>query len=455
MAAQITALPTPPTRADPTNFAARGDAFLAALPVFQGEANALSAEVWATYSNVLSATGDPLAKGTSTTSLAIGTGSKVFTTQASKGFIAGQPVIISSAANRANWMWGAVASYASTTLTVTVSLTGGSGTLADWDIVIANPPGTAKVTDFTSSGTWTRSAGCTAVLALVLGAGGGGGGKSAASTIGGSGGGAGGAYVEAIFLASAVGATETITVGAAGTAGSTSGSAGSAGGNSSFGAWLTAYGGGGGAGCSTAAGAGGGGGAGLAAAGSAGAGSPGSGQGGAGGSSGAGLKTYGTGQTGPTGGASNAAGVVGVDSENKPYAGGSGAAAPGSVTGTSAAVGLRGGCGMWGGAGGGSGGSTGGSATTTAAGGAGGISMQAGNGGGGGGGPSTTVSGAAGAGGSGGLNPLVGAGGAAGSGADGSAGGVGSGGGGTCDFSATGRAGGAGGRGHVRVVEFF
>ncbi len=35
----ITALPTPPTRQDPTNFAARGDAFLAALPTFQIEAN--------------------------------------------------------------------------------------------------------------------------------------------------------------------------------------------------------------------------------------------------------------------------------------------------------------------------------------------------------------------------------------------------------------------------------
>lgn len=36
----ITALPTPPTRDDPTNFAARGDAFLAALPTFGTEANA-------------------------------------------------------------------------------------------------------------------------------------------------------------------------------------------------------------------------------------------------------------------------------------------------------------------------------------------------------------------------------------------------------------------------------
>lgn len=42
----ITPLPTPvPSRADPANFAARGDAFLAALPAFATEANALATEV--------------------------------------------------------------------------------------------------------------------------------------------------------------------------------------------------------------------------------------------------------------------------------------------------------------------------------------------------------------------------------------------------------------------------
>lgn len=41
----ITALPTPPSRQDPANFAARGDALLAALPAFQVEANVLQADV--------------------------------------------------------------------------------------------------------------------------------------------------------------------------------------------------------------------------------------------------------------------------------------------------------------------------------------------------------------------------------------------------------------------------
>lgn len=41
----ITALPTPPSRNDPTNFSTRADAFLGALPAFGTEANALAVEV--------------------------------------------------------------------------------------------------------------------------------------------------------------------------------------------------------------------------------------------------------------------------------------------------------------------------------------------------------------------------------------------------------------------------
>lgn len=41
----ITALPTPPSRQDPTNFALRADSFLGALPAFAAEANALVTQV--------------------------------------------------------------------------------------------------------------------------------------------------------------------------------------------------------------------------------------------------------------------------------------------------------------------------------------------------------------------------------------------------------------------------
>lgn len=71
---------------------------------------------------------------TSTTSLAIGTGSKAFTVASGLAFVAGQRVRAVSAANSANYMEGLVASYSTTTLTVTVDVVGGSGTLADWTI---------------------------------------------------------------------------------------------------------------------------------------------------------------------------------------------------------------------------------------------------------------------------------------------------------------------------------
>lgn len=41
----ISALPTPPSRQDPTNFNDRADAFLGALPLFQSEANTLQTDV--------------------------------------------------------------------------------------------------------------------------------------------------------------------------------------------------------------------------------------------------------------------------------------------------------------------------------------------------------------------------------------------------------------------------
>jgi len=41
----ITALPTPPSRNDPANFATRADAFMAALPAFATETNATAVEV--------------------------------------------------------------------------------------------------------------------------------------------------------------------------------------------------------------------------------------------------------------------------------------------------------------------------------------------------------------------------------------------------------------------------
>jgi len=82
--------------------------------------------------------------GTSTTSTTIGTGSKVFTTQAGKYFSPPTRVLISSDSNpTANNMFGEVTAYSSTTLTVTIEVVEGAGTFTDWTIRVAGERGAA------------------------------------------------------------------------------------------------------------------------------------------------------------------------------------------------------------------------------------------------------------------------------------------------------------------------
>jgi hypothetical protein len=81
---------------------------------------------------------------TSSTSFAIGTGSKAFTVDADLDYVAGDWVsIVSRADPTVDYMIGQVTAYTGTTLTVTVSITGGSGTKTDWDINLAGRPGEA------------------------------------------------------------------------------------------------------------------------------------------------------------------------------------------------------------------------------------------------------------------------------------------------------------------------
>jgi len=100
----------------------------------------------------------------STTSLAIGTGSKVFTVASGLALEAGQFILIASDASpTVNYMWGVIASYSSTTLTITVTATGGSGTLADWTMYLTGARGatgaTGSISDFTGVATATAATG--------------------------------------------------------------------------------------------------------------------------------------------------------------------------------------------------------------------------------------------------------------------------------------------------------
>ena len=89
------------------------------------------------------ALGDPAGlDGSSTTSVAIGTGSKDFVTQAGKAFDVGTFVTIASDADPAtDWMFGQVTAYAGAALTVDVQSVGGSGTPTDWTIRLAGARG--------------------------------------------------------------------------------------------------------------------------------------------------------------------------------------------------------------------------------------------------------------------------------------------------------------------------
>ena len=83
---------------------------------------------------------------TSTTSLTIGTGSKVFTTQSGLAYVAGSRVRAASNASPAvNWMEGVVTAYSGTSLTVTIDKVAGAGALADWNLSIAGQPGTGDL----------------------------------------------------------------------------------------------------------------------------------------------------------------------------------------------------------------------------------------------------------------------------------------------------------------------
>jgi hypothetical protein len=111
-------------------------------PAFKDDAAAVSSLVGATGGT--GATGAGYG-GTSTTSLAIATGSKAFTTQAGLAYVVGSRVRAASAADPADYMEGVVTAYSGTGLTILVDLIGGTGTDADWSFSIAGDPGVGTV----------------------------------------------------------------------------------------------------------------------------------------------------------------------------------------------------------------------------------------------------------------------------------------------------------------------
>jgi hypothetical protein len=107
------------------------------------DATAAAASAAAAAASAASAAGTI---GTSTTNLALGTGSKNFTTQAGLQFGVGTWVLAASdSAPSTKWMAGQVTGYSGTSLTVNMTLNVGSTSHADWTIYISGAPLTAGV----------------------------------------------------------------------------------------------------------------------------------------------------------------------------------------------------------------------------------------------------------------------------------------------------------------------
>lgn len=119
---------------DPIPVPVRGSATFNA----DAEAFAQGMSQFATDYNALSSVIDGALTSTSTTSLTIGTGSKVLTVQAGLGYVVGYPLRISSSASPTNYMDGIVTAYNTGTgsLTVNVLSVSGSGTIAAWNTMV-------------------------------------------------------------------------------------------------------------------------------------------------------------------------------------------------------------------------------------------------------------------------------------------------------------------------------
>lgn len=134
----VSALPTPPSRADAADFDDRAEAFLGQLPTtvteFNTQADFVNACADSAAASAASAINSPGTNATSTTPLAIANSDQTLTIQTGKAFVKGQWLQLASSANVLNYMIGTIKSYDSVvgTLVVSVQRTSGAGTFSDW-----------------------------------------------------------------------------------------------------------------------------------------------------------------------------------------------------------------------------------------------------------------------------------------------------------------------------------
>lgn len=134
------------------------------------QAVAAAASQTAAAASAASAVNAPGTNATSTTSLAIGTGSKTFTIQTGKAYVVGQTLVAASAADPAFYMTGQVTAHNSGTgsLTILVSQIGTAGTRADWVISMGALVSTTLPSMTGNSGRFLTNNGTVASWAAAL-----------------------------------------------------------------------------------------------------------------------------------------------------------------------------------------------------------------------------------------------------------------------------------------------
>lgn len=131
------------TAADGSAIAAAGSASAAAGSAIAASGSATAA---ATSAAALS--------GTSATSLAIALGTKTFVTQVGKQFGAGVPLIAISAGTPTKYMMGTSAAYSGGSLDIAVTSIGGTGSAADWNILVCGLRGVTGSKGLNWRGAW-------------------------------------------------------------------------------------------------------------------------------------------------------------------------------------------------------------------------------------------------------------------------------------------------------------
>jgi hypothetical protein len=117
----------------------------------------------------LTVLGGATTNSTSTTSLAIGTGSKSLTlVESGKAYIVGQYVVIASTASPSNNMVGQITSFSGTSLVVNVITINGSGTISAWSISVTSAGSYLSLAGGTMTGAITFAAGQTFTGTLPL-----------------------------------------------------------------------------------------------------------------------------------------------------------------------------------------------------------------------------------------------------------------------------------------------